>query len=256
MNTTGQSRRISFCTTCSNRLNQLSQVFDKNSKAASEEIDIEWVVLNFGSLDGLHEFMLERLPSSSNRIVYAQELSGRSWHSCIAKNAAHQIATGDILVNLDCDNLIGDAIQIIRDYFSQGCQALHLWSGVFGDGTYGRIAILRKLFYDLGGYDESFYPMGYQDTDLLKRASALGIPALHSRCSAAFAIKNTKDDSTRSCAQKGHSWRDFNRMNKELSFANIANGKLVANAITGLQYPNVRLFRGGRDTSEKRPRDL
>src|SRR4051794_19422029 len=92
---------VSFCTTCANRLGQLQQTFAANAADMQRELDGARVIVNYGSKDSLHDFMLEKQATSPDRIVYAQELSGRPWHSSIAKNVARRIATGNILVNLD-----------------------------------------------------------------------------------------------------------------------------------------------------------
>jgi hypothetical protein len=171
---------------------------------------------------------LSRLPS---RVVYVRERSGRSWHISIAKNVAHRVAKGAILVNLDCDNYVSDAIEVIRRYFRTGCRLLHLWSGVHGDGTYGRIALLKSLFRQLGGYDESFLPMGYQDTDLLHRAVAIGVPLIHYRSPREVALKNSKAESIRHCKLPGWSYDNYVWANQLRSVQNIAAGHLVANLL-------------------------
>ena len=77
-------------------------------------------------------------------------------------------------MNLECDNFIHNSLEAIR---SSRLKIVHHWSGEIGDGTHGRISVDRDAFYSLGGYDESFYPMGYQDTDFLNRA--LGLSLIH-----------------------------------------------------------------------------
>ena len=94
------------------------------------------------------------------------------WHASIAKNTSHKIARGNILVNLDCDNFTGKrgAEHILRVFQKYGNHILfHQWSGISKDGTYGRISYHRNTFFRLGGYDESFLPMGYQDHDIIRR---------------------------------------------------------------------------------------
>jgi hypothetical protein len=220
---------ISFCTTCCNRFTQFAKTFDRNASTLQSHIDVEWVILDFNSSDGLDSFMAEQLPRLSSRIVYAREASGRSWHASVAKNIAHRLGRGNVLFNLDSDNHIGDAVEVVRHYFSQGCRVLHQWSGAFPDGTYGRIAMARDAFHNLGGYDESFYPMGYQDCDILARASAAGFAIISATCPAMFAIKNSKEDSVKNCSRGGMTWRDYNDWNRARSESNIASGILVAN---------------------------
>jgi hypothetical protein len=221
---------ISFCTACANRLFQLERVFAANAAILAQHADVEWVLVNFGSRDKLDAFVAARRSSLPARFVYGRVAGAPAWHASVAKNVAHRAARGRILVNLDADNRIGDAVATIRAFFAQGCTVLHLWSGVMNDGTFGRIAVQRELFEELGGYDESFYPMGYQDFDLLRRATAAGHFVLHAPCAPGTAVPNTKEDSIRHCAEPALTWRDYNDHNRLQSRANIAAGRLVANA--------------------------
>jgi len=203
----------------------------------------EWVLLNYNSADGLHEFMRKQLPSLPSRILYLREQSGRPWHLSVAKNIAHRLASGNILVNLDCDNFIGDAGTVVREQCLKGAAVVHLWSGRWRDGTCGRIAIVRDLFYALGGYDESFHPMGYQDRDLLNRAAATGAAVVHCPGSSALAIPNGKDESMRHC-RGALAWEECMEANKRQSQANIAAGCLAANGQTDWGFIRGELITG------------
>jgi hypothetical protein len=223
---------ISFCSTCANRAYQLKQTFAANARLVSEHLNVEWVILNYSSNDDLDAFMASELAASSDRIRYARQLGERNWHASVAKNIAHRLARGQFLVNLDCDNFIGDAIGTIQTYLDQGIKLLHLWSGQYHDGTFGRIGMLSELFLELGGYDESFHPMGFQDGDLLRRAAAHGIPIIHVPCASHLAIPNTKEESIRHCSVEGYTWRDYDRLNRQKSQANLVANHLRANTAT------------------------
>ena len=171
--------RISLCTTCFNRAGQLKHVFESNLDVLRGEESVEWLILNYNSQDDLDEFMLPILQYKEFNIRYFKEISGRSWHMSLAKNISHKLASGDILMNLDCDNRIGEALDQIREAFTVNVGGLHLWSGRYGDGTCGRKANIRELFFNIGGYDESFRPMAYQDEDLLARLRDMGETVLH-----------------------------------------------------------------------------
>jgi hypothetical protein len=142
-------------------------------------------------------------------------------------------------MNLDCDNFIDDAIDTARAYWSNGCRALHLWSGVYGDGTCGRIAIARDVFYALGGYDEAFSPMGFQDRDLILRAAQAGIPVLHAPSRPDVAIRNDKVESVRLCSWRN--WKDFDNLNMLASQSNRRRGKLAANGDRSQLGANVKV---------------
>ncbi len=153
---------------------------------------------------------------------------GGGWHLSLAKNISHTLASGDILLNLDCDNRIGEALKQIRETFEANVGALHLWSGRYGDGTCGRIAIRRELFFNAGGYDESFRPMAYQDEDLLARLRDMGAAVLHQPCKEAVAVANAGLGEAAS-VPKSAKWNRYHEYNYRMSERNRAEGRLVAN---------------------------
>jgi hypothetical protein len=240
------SIRISFCTTCHNRAYQLRQTLEANATVIAGSRQIEWIILNYGSNDDLHPFMTSLLPTLSSRVTYARERTVRPWHMSIAKNLAHQLGTGRLLMSLDCDNFIGDALPVLEAGAAAGWKLVHLWSGIFRDGTCGRIAIARDIFRALGGYDEALFPMSYQDRDLLARARALGIRYHHVPCSPLLAIPNDKNESMRFCAIDGATYEDFDRMNREKSAVNLSANRLVANSERGWTRADCEFIRGGR----------
>jgi hypothetical protein len=221
---------FSFCSTCSNRLEQFRQTFDANLKIILQHPESEWIILNLNSKDSLHDFMMKKLPFLPNRVIYARETGDRPWHMSIAKNMAHRLGSGKILISLDCDNFISNTLNLLLDPIARGCQAIHLGSQIHGDGTCGRIAIERQLFYSLGGYDESFYPVGYEDLDLLARARHSGASVEICPCAPNSAIINTLDESIRYCKlEKGMSWWDCAQGNMAKSEANILSRQLTVN---------------------------
>jgi hypothetical protein len=225
---TGIVVRISLCTTCHNRCYQLRKVFGENIEVIRNSKEVEWVILNCGSQDDLHSFMIDRIPNCNSRITYAREISGRSWHVSLSKNIAHKMGSGDILMNLDCDNRIGQAITDIRLHMNENVGAMHLCSGKKGDGTHGRIAIHRNLFYEIGGYDESLLPMGYQDSDLLARvehrALVLTVP-----CGSKISVVNSKQDSVRHCRIDKMNWKTMKNINRQTCQRRYMAGQFVAN---------------------------
>jgi glycosyltransferase involved in cell wall biosynthesis len=222
-------RKISFCTTCRNRLWQFLKTFEVNAELVGNKKDVEWIILDFCSADRLDDYMTSVLPNFSKRIVYIRLIDNLPWHVSVAKNMAHSFATGDILANLDCDNFIGHFWDMIRVGFKNDNIILHNWSGISGDGTFGRIALTKNTFHSLGGYDERFFPMGYQDTDLLNRARCMGFHYLRALCYPSLAIPNTKKESIANCNTGNLTWLDYQQMNREISRINIKNKIFRAN---------------------------
>lgn len=224
--------RISLCTSICNRAHQFKHVFTKNIKIIAATPNVEWVILNYNSTDDLDQFMLTQLDVDKGRgkVVYLRETSGRSWHASCAKNIAHRSSSGDIVMNLDADNYIGDAIEQMKNcYRWDQLGALHNWSGVHMDGTYGRISARRQVFMDLHGYDEEFYPMGYQDTDLVMRMIGSGARVGLKRCPSEVAIPNNKDESIANCKDGSLTWLDFNSRNRQASRARYLKREFIAN---------------------------
>lgn len=235
--------KISFCTTCAQRLYQLTQTWEQNIEMIRKYPYVEWVLLNYDGEQKMHEFVMNNQPIWPNNFVYAKELSNREWHMSVAKNIAHQLGSGDILFNLDCDNYIGEAIDNINSCFINDVKAVHFFSGTHMDGTFGRIGIEKKLFYELGGYDESFYPMAGQDTDLLTRVQELGHRIERIKCSSNVSIKNTKEESIKLCKKYNQTWEQFAKDGRKRINKKIIEKNFIANIEKGMTKPNVEIYK-------------
>ncbi len=131
---------------------------------------VEFVLLDVDSTDGLHEWL------SSTGLIHKIKYYRQSHplHTSQLKNLSHGLASGDILVNLDADNILGP--QFCEKALSlHPQQFLHAWSGDWSDGTCGRLAYQRELFEAFGGYDESLGPVGFEDLDLRNRFIAVAV---------------------------------------------------------------------------------
>lgn len=174
---------------------------------------------------------MEYIESGYLKYYYTEALS--SWHAAKAKNISHLLAGNDLLVNLDCDNYTGRqgglfVISVMQKY-NLHRTILHQSSNHFGDGSFGRICLSKLCFIYLGGYDESFEPMGYEDNDLLLRASILGMDHIHiGNKKYNRAIRNTREDSIKN-THSSLNWDEMRAINYNKSLENITTGKLIAN---------------------------
>lgn len=235
--------KISFCTSCAQRLYQLEQTWGANIQSTIENQNIEWVLLNYDGDDAMHEFVMSKIENWSQNFVYAKSLVKNKWHVSVAKNMTHQLGSGNVLFNLDCDNFIANAPQVIMENFIYDVKILHHYSQVPQDGTAGRIAIDKMLFYYMGGYDESFLPMAGQDTDLIARCKKMGARISSIKSSSEYAIKNTKMESMKLCTELNLTWEECSIENKKKIAHNLNNGAYIANYPHGMTKPNVEIYR-------------
>ncbi|MFY0689756.1 MAG: glycosyltransferase family 2 protein [Cyclobacteriaceae bacterium] len=223
-----QNVQVSFCTTHKNREAHLKKALPINLRDNRSIPHVDIVVVDFDEdyVIGpwIKEHLLEHIQSGYLKYFRAPL---KNWSAPIAKNTAHYLAQGDILANLDCDNYTGyEGGQFVIDQFVQTKEESLLWqfSRWRRDGTFGRIAMSKKSFDRLGGYDENLVEMGFQDNDLMNRAMAMGLKRLqvpHKEYSRA--IKHEK------YLPEGVTFKKLNQRNAKLSKENVAKGVLQAN---------------------------
>jgi predicted glycosyltransferase involved in capsule biosynthesis len=215
---------------------QIKQTLPQNLKDnASMKGQIDFILVDFGSADGLKEWVLENFKQEIEegylKFFYTEELE--HWHASVAKNTAHVLSESDVVVNLDCDNFTGkDGGKFVLDNMLEyGIQnvVIHQLSNDAWDGSFGRIALSRKNFVDIGGYDESFEPMAYQDNDLLIRAIIGGAKYLQLEDGRYNkTIRNDKNESIKYTSSR-ISWEEMELRNRLQSWRNMEEGKIVAN---------------------------
>lgn len=152
--------------------------------------------MDYGSSDGLSDWVWQNLTSyiENNKLLFFEVTNEVRWNVARAKNLAHRLARGNYLFNLDADNFVTSAdISVIKHVAEMGLPA-HQWSGVLADGSFGRIGVSAELFKTVGGYDETFLPMGHQDIDFLNRLVAMDQKRATLPAPALAAIQNTIAD--------------------------------------------------------------
>lgn len=168
--------KISFCTTCRNRLSDLKQTLPRNIEANDDYPNLEFVILDYNSTDGLSEWIKKEMSSylSSGRISYFRTTEPDEFHMAHAKNMALKLASGDILCNIDADNFAGLGFaKYVNDMFTAN-------DGIFlacntSQSLFGKNCVLRKDFLKVTGYDESMKGYGNEDLDFYKRLLRTGL---------------------------------------------------------------------------------
>lgn len=216
------------------RLHHLSQTIPASIANTASYPDREFVILNYNSKDGMHEWVRDNLqPYIDQGIVkYYRTEKPEYFVATHAKNIAHRKATGDILCNLDADNYVlpGFPEYLAETLVQQPC----VIQGTPVDknevaGSCGKIAVLRQHFYSVNGYDEDQnIGWGWDDTNFqfrVRRHNNLNLIALDPKWS--LVIDHSNED-------RGANWRDKDILKTaQMSIARIhevaRTGKYVAN---------------------------
>ncbi len=238
---------ISFCTTCMNRLFHLKQTYARNVKDNQNYPGVEFVLVNYNSQDGLHDWARKNLTEYIDRglVNYYHTDEPDLFHASIAKNLAHKVATGDIVCNLDADNFTGKdfAFYINHQMQREGLSTMIQFKKAPYWGTEGRIVLSKKQFVELGGYDEALAPIGHEDHDLMDRAKAFGLKYKNVQIeNFLHYLSNTTFEKAVNVSKDAVRYYDLESTNRELSQKNIREGKLRANESGWGMVPLMKNF--------------
>lgn len=179
---------ISFCTQVCNRLWQLSKTLLPNLEVLRGTEHQLVIVVYQISTDGVVEFVKNVLHPNL-KIHFTND----DYDIIKAKNLAHSLADGDYLFNLDADNFISPAT--INMILNNQNSTIHNWSGLFQDGSYGRIGTTKDKFISVGGYPSYMSLAAVHDEVLLQNLAALS-KVVNFKLNDYGPIANTKNDTT------------------------------------------------------------
>lgn len=253
--------KISFCTTCMNRLYNLKETLPENIEFNKNYSNLEFVILDYNSQDGLKKWMKKNMMEhiESGRVVYYRTKEPKYFSMAHSRNVVFKVATGEIINNIDADNytvsLKGETRR--RYDYPKECLASYINSManeceknvVFAKGkqlVHGRIGFYRKEFINLlGGYDENLFGYGYDDIDLFTRARLLGFTL----CSwGGRYYGRIKTGGKEKGQNMERSWKITQVENKDKSIKNTEGGILVANK--GKEWGTAKLIKNFREVVE------
>jgi hypothetical protein len=230
---------ISYTSPLMNRHKQLSETLSDNLRCvAAFKGRVEWVILNLkkaGGDDAEWAASDELIKSKGADLIergYLTYVTGTldSYHQCVCKNLVKGAAHGRFLINLDIDNRI--SIKDTNQLLTMDLDHIlyHGFDGKWGTGSSGMFGLPRTVFRDLGGYNEEFLPYGYDEMDLMNRATAAtGFP-IHRFSTRQTAIQNTDADRAANLVDT-RPLQEQNATNRATSQANIAAGRLVCRPV-------------------------
>ena len=174
--------KISFCTVCMNRLQHLKQTLQANIDDNKDYENLEFVLLDYNSKDGLEDYILNNMADyiGSGKLIYYKTLSHQYFNRSHSRNVAFRLATGDVICNIDADNFTGKGFAAyVNNEFNNGD---NLFLSVFNGNdilkkadVFGRICVRRDDFHKVAGYDERMVNYGFEDYDLVNRLELAGL---------------------------------------------------------------------------------
>ena len=152
--------KFSIVTTCKGRLDNLKQTLPTFLAQTGAEV----VVVDYDCPDGTGRYIAEHYPQV--RVLSVRDKP--KFNSSHARNLGASEATGDYLVFLDADMMIGPGFV---EFLAQNMKGRSF--GTFGLGVAnsarGGCVVERALFNAIGGYDEILEGYGGEDLDLYTR---------------------------------------------------------------------------------------
>lgn len=172
---------LSYCTVCMNRLSHLQQTLPFNLEENNDFDNVQFVVLDYNSKDGLEAWVKADLADyiKSGKLIYYKNNDAEQFHRSHSRNMAFRLANADLLCNVDADNMV------LRQYteFILGCfeQEPDIFVTADTTGTHyfvrdvvGRICCRKEDFFQVQGFDETMSGYGFEDNDLISRLERMG----------------------------------------------------------------------------------
>jgi len=163
--------KISFCTVCMNRMYHLRQTLPENIKANIIYGNVEFIILDYNSTDGLADWIKTDMAHhiASGILKFYKTEEPQQFHRSHSRNMAFRLGDGDILCNVDADNYLGEGFaQFINETFTQH-DNIYLTPNYGIRDVIGRLAIKKADFFHFRGYNEEMEEYGFEDIELYRR---------------------------------------------------------------------------------------
>jgi len=227
--------KISFCTTCMDRLYNLKETLPKNIEDNKVYSNVEFIILDYNSKDKLKKWMKKNMKKhiKSGKVVYYRTIEPKYFSMAHSRNIAFKVATGDIVNNLDADNFtshpdipIDECWASYLNRMANDCPEKVIFAKG-KKGMRGRIGFYKKEFIELlGGYNEDLLGYGHDDHDLVKRAWAQDFIMYWWGGQYYSRIKTSNRERNQNMERR---WKETENENKVKSAKNIEAGLFKAN---------------------------
>ena len=170
-------KKIAFCTTCMNRMHHLQQTLAKNIQDNYLPDDVEFVLLDYNSGDGLEQWVRQNMQHyiDDGILVYYKTFEPECYFRSHSRNLAFRLANAELLCNLDADNFLGKGFAsfMIEEFSKQ--DKIFYTNNFSCNDTFGRMCVRNSDFMAIRGYNESLTGYGYEDMDVFNRLKNIGL---------------------------------------------------------------------------------
>lgn len=165
-----------------NRLYHLKETLLKNIEDNLSYENLEHVLLNYNSQDGLDEWVKENFSSyiQNGRLKYFATVEPKTFNMSHSKNMVSKLATGEIVCLIDGDNYTGkDFAGYVNKCFIKNSDIFLTAIGARKiknpRDVLGRTCFRRRDFLRVEGFDEQMLNYGFEDYDFCKRLELAGL---------------------------------------------------------------------------------
>ncbi len=177
-----QSASISFVTVCMNRLPHLRETLTANLAQCQTVEGLEFVVLDYGSTDGLEAWVMQELGAEleAGRLVYYRTEDPKHFDRSHSRNLAFKLCNGKVICNVDADNFLGEGFaQSVLETFNNEEQCFLTpdcdKQFYYVRDVIGRVSVRKEDFLKVRGYDEEMQGYGFEDNDFYSRLKSAGL---------------------------------------------------------------------------------
>jgi len=164
-------KSLTFCIPVMDRISYIKKTLKKNLDDNYEDKEnVCFILIDFNSNDKLEDYIKDNFKKyiDSNYLKYIKKKRLIEYHMSIAKNSFINYINTDIYSNLDADNFTGyrGGKHIIDVFNKYGRCLYHQFTGVWNDGSCGKISLLTKD-YKKYKYEVNLYPRNYDEISVI-----------------------------------------------------------------------------------------
>lgn len=178
--------KISFCIVSMNRLHHLKQTLLQNINENDNYEELEFVVLDYNSHDGLSDWIKDNMSLyiENGRLIYYKTIEPQSWNPSHSKNLVFKLATGDIVCNIWADYYCGAgfASYVNQSYLKDNNIVITPIDFYRTKKNYcppkdvlGKVCTRKEDFVNIRGFDERMNKHGFEDYDFVNRLELMGV---------------------------------------------------------------------------------